>query len=171
MAVTLITGNKNFACLRVKVRTSHPVTLVAICPSHAYHLIRFRRNFVGNLFWGESKKNECIFPKQTLYWPYLRKGRLMWSRNQILGRLYDFVLWPHPWPWPWSFKVKVWNSLIFLGMGGPIDIEWKGCELIIHDHERDLSVTMVGWMDVLDSDLLPNKFSKWIFIIRRCALY
>ena len=30
-------------------------------------------------------------------------------------------------------------------MGGPIDIEQKGCELIIHDHECDLCVTR-GWV-------------------------
>ena len=37
-------------------------------------------------------------------------------------------------------------------MGALIDMERKGCELIIHDHDRDLWVTMVGWMDVLESD-------------------
>ena len=31
--------------------------------------------------------------------------------NRILGWLYDFGLWLHPWPWPLSFKVWVWNSL------------------------------------------------------------
>ena len=36
---------------------------------------------------------------------------------------------PHPWPWPWIFKVKIWKSRI-LGMGWPIDMEWKGCESI-----------------------------------------
>ena len=55
--------------------------------------------------------------------------------------------WPHPWPWPCGFKVKVWNSLI-QGMGGMIEMERKGCELIIHDHDCDLRVTMVGWVDV-----------------------
>ena len=34
-----------------------------------------------------------------------------------------------------------------------IDMERKGCELIIiHDHDRDLWVTLVGWVDVLYSD-------------------
>ena len=47
----------------------------------------------------------------------------------------------------------VWNSLIS-GMGGPIDIdmEWKGCEPPIGDHDIDLCVTMVGWVNVPDSD-------------------
>ena len=71
--------------------------------------------------------------------------------NWILGWLYGLALWPHPWPWPCSFKVNIWNSLIW-GMGGLIDMEWKGCESIIHDHDCDLWVTMVGWVDVLDSD-------------------
>ena len=37
-------------------------------------------------------------------------------------------------------------------MGWPIGIERKGCDLIIHDNERDFCVTMVGWVDVPDSD-------------------
>ena len=31
-------------------------------------------------------------------------------------------------------------------------MEQKGCESIIHDHDRDLWVIMVGWVDVLYSD-------------------
>ena len=31
-------------------------------------------------------------------------------------------------------------------------LEWKGCELIIHDHDRDLWVTLVVWVDVPYSD-------------------
>ena len=68
-----------------------------------------------------------------------------------MGWLYGRTLWPHPWTWTCSFNVKVWNSLIW-GMWGLIDMERKGYELIIHDHEcSDLWVTMVGWVDVLDS--------------------
>ena len=33
------------------------------------------------------------------------------------------------WPWPWIFKVKFWKCCIS-GMGGPIDMERKGCESI-----------------------------------------
>ena len=33
-------------------------------------------------------------------------------------------------------------------MGVLIDTERKGCESIIHDHDCDLWVTMVGWVDV-----------------------
>ena len=37
-------------------------------------------------------------------------------------------------------------------MGGLINMERKGCESIIHNHDRDLWVTMVEWLDVPDSD-------------------
>ena len=33
------------------------------------------------------------------------------------------------WPWPRIFRVEVWKCFIS-GMGGPIDMEQKGCELI-----------------------------------------
>ena len=33
-----------------------------------------------------------------------------------------------------------------------IDMERKGCESIIHEHDRDLWVTMLGWVYVPDSD-------------------
>ena len=39
-----------------------------------------------------------------------------------------------------------------MGVGALIDTERKGCEWIIHDHDCDLWVTMVGWMDVPYSD-------------------
>ena len=33
-----------------------------------------------------------------------------------------------------------------------IYMEGKGCEAIIHDHDCDLWLTMVGWLDVPESD-------------------
>ena len=36
-------------------------------------------------------------------------------------------------------------------MGGSIDMELKGCELIIHDYDHDFWSTMVRWVDVWDS--------------------
>ena len=33
-----------------------------------------------------------------------------------------------------------------------IGMERKGCESIIHEHDRDLWVTMLGWVYVPDSD-------------------
>ena len=41
--------------------------------------------------------------------------------------------------------LKFRNGLI-LGTEGPIIMDQKGWELISHDHDRDLSVTMTGWM-------------------------
>ena len=38
------------------------------------------------------------------------------------------------------------------GVGALIDMERKGFESIIHDHDCDLWVTMVGWMNVPYSD-------------------
>ena len=43
--------------------------------------------------------------------------------------------------------------------GGGIDMERKGCESIIHDHDRDLWVTMVGWVDVPYSGW--GDFRRW----------
>ena len=37
-------------------------------------------------------------------------------------------------------------------MGGLIEMEQKGCESIIHDHDCDVWVTLVGWVDVPYSD-------------------
>ena len=71
----------------------------------------------------------------------------MWNKKKTdhLNKelLYGFALWTHPWSWPWSFKVNIWEL---------IDMEGKGCESIFRDHECDLWVTMVGWVDVPDSD-------------------
>ena len=45
--------------------------------------------------------------------------------DRVLYLLCDLELWP----WPWIFKVKFWKCFIS-EMGGPIDMEPKGCELI-----------------------------------------
>ena len=37
-------------------------------------------------------------------------------------------------------------------MRGLIDVEQNGCEVINYDHDCDLWVTIVGWVDVPDSD-------------------
>ena len=52
----------------------------------------------------------------------------MWV-NRMLDSHCDFELWRHPWPWPWIYKVNFLNSCIS-GMGGPINMEWKGYEAI-----------------------------------------
>ena len=50
------------------------------------------------------------------------------------------------------------NSLVS-GVRGPIDTELKGRESVIHDHDRDLCVTM-GWVDVPDSDWGDFRWSQ-----------
>ena len=39
-----------------------------------------------------------------------------------------------------------------MGVEALFDMERKGCESIIHDHDCDLWVTMMGWVDVPYSD-------------------
>ena len=124
------------------------------------------------------KISDVFFQGQTLYWTYLRNGWSDWCETKrrcigwILGELCDLHHWPHPWPWPCSFKVKVWNRLIWgmgWGVGCVIDMDRKGCESIIHDHDCDLWVTMVGWVDVPYSDWGDFKrqravnISSWVF--------
>ena len=41
-------------------------------------------------------------------------------------------------------------------MGGLIDLVQKGCESIIHDHNCDLWVTIVGGVDVPDSERVTS---------------
>ena len=43
-------------------------------------------------------------------------------------------------------------------------MERKRCESIIHDHECDLYVTMVGWVDVANSDQGPLLLTWFNFI-------
>ena len=76
-----------------------------------------------------------------MYWPpldarpYLRIGWFVWHGTKgtwietMWDPLYDLGLWFHPWLWSWIFKVKFWNSYIS-GMGGLIDMEQKGYEII-----------------------------------------
>ena len=104
-------------------------------------------------------------------WPEIKRRCISW----MLGQLYGHEFWPlphgnekgsnsvgywvghmtlpfDPWLWSWIFKGKHWNNII-LGMGGPIDMGQRGCESIIHDHDRDLLVTIVGRVvDVTGSD-------------------
>ena len=64
--------------------------------------------------------------------------------NQLdTGQLCDLSLWSHPWPWSWIFQVNIRNNLISV-MGVPINMERKWSELIIHDHDSDLCVTISG---------------------------
>ena len=75
------------------------------------------------------------FQGQILKMLYLRNGRAGWHGmkgmwvDRMLDPHCDFELWPHQWPWPLIFKVKFKKSHNS-GMGCPIDMEQKGCELI-----------------------------------------
>ena len=75
------------------------------------------------------------FQGKILKMLYLRNGRADWHGTEgmwvdrMLDPHCDFELWPHPWPWPLIFKVKFWKCCISR-MGGPIDMERKGCESI-----------------------------------------
>ena len=63
------------------------------------------------------------------------------------------------WLWPLAqrmsdhefFMVKSCKSFIS-GVGGPIDIEQKGWESVIHDRDHDLLVSKVSYKDLPDSD-------------------
>ena len=113
-------------------------------PCHGDYLIRFWINSVGNCYFGKfSLKNLDVF---------------FFKVKHCFGHIWGMVG-PidvkqkgsaHAWPWPSSFKVRVWNSFTS-GMARPIDMELKGCESSIHDHDLT-NVTMVGWADVPDSD-------------------
>ena len=78
----------------------------------------------------------------------------MWNESTSVGYLVNYVTLTFDLTHDldlWFFKVKfqnscIWGIVIWL-------MKRKGCELIIHDHDCDLWVTMVGWVDVLYSDL------------------
>ena len=52
-----------------------------------------------------------------------------------------------------------------------IDMEQIGCVSIIHGHDRDLWATMVGWMDVPDSDWGDFRRRRAIDISNLCARF
>ena len=77
---------------------------------------------------------------------YLGNGRADWHGtkgmwvDRMLDSLCDFELWPHA--WPWIFKVSFINSCIS-GMGGPINMEWKGYESIgCYSYHVTLAMTL-----------------------------
>ena len=75
------------------------------------------------------------FQGQILKKPFLRNGMADWHGmkemwvDRMLDSFCDFQCLPHPWLWPLIFKVKFCKCYIS-GMGWPIDMERKGCELI-----------------------------------------
>ena len=84
----------------------------------------------------------------------LRNGRADWCERKW-SNLWPMDLWPHACPWPWLFMVKFWHSCIS-GMGGSIDIEQKGWEPAIHNHDHDLLVTKVRCKTVRKKNLADS---------------
>ena len=113
------------------------------------------------------------FQGQILKKLYLRNGMANWhgSKGMWVDRMLDpccdFQYPPHPWPWPIIYKV---NFLIccISEMGGPIDMEWKGCESIgcyTHfvtfdldlNHDLDLGFSR----SILKKSYLGNGMADW----------
>ena len=60
--------------------------------------------------------------------------------------------------WRSKFEIALFEEW-GVGGGGLLDIDRKGCESIIHDHDCDLWVTMLGWVVVPYSDW--GDFRRW----------
>ena len=102
------------------------------------------------------KISDVIFQGQTFYWTYLRNGWSDWCETQggtSVGYSVTYVTWPLTLPMTLTldfsrsnFKIAVSHELLsdWCETGGLIDMERNGCELITHDHDHDIWVTMVG---------------------------
>ena len=83
-----------------------------------------------------SRSNfEIAFSQELLVW-------LMWNENEVSWYDTGPIVWPCPLTTPMTltlelnFQGRVWNSFIS-GMGRQIDLERKGYESSIHDHDID----------------------------------
>ena len=79
------------------------------------------------------------------WWVHWHGTKRMWVDN-IWDRRWDLGLCS----WPWTFKVKLWNSCISR-MGGPIDMEQKGCESVgcwTHCRTLNFNPTYDLWLAV-----------------------
>ena len=65
---------------------------------------------------------------------------LMWIEKEADQLDTGLIMWPCPLIIHMTWTLEVWNSLISW-MGGLIDMERKGCESTIHDHDGDF-----GWL-------------------------
>ena len=94
-----------------------------------------------------------MFFKVKLFWPYLSNDWSNWCEtkrrwvNRILGQLYDLGLWPHP---NWVSRSE---SEIALSQEWDGPLTWNVND-VSHTFMTMIltSVTMVGWVDVPDSD-------------------
>ena len=112
------------------------------------------------------------FQGQILKKSYLRNGMADWHgmKGMWVERIMDpccgFQLSPHSWPWPWIFKVKCWKCCIS-GIGGPIDMERKGCESIgCYTHcdwtfTSPMALTLDFQGQILKKSYLRNGMADW----------
>ena len=117
---------------------------------------------MGNSFVAKFslKISDVFFQGQTLYWTYLRIGPIDVKQTEgaSVGYWVNHVTLTFDLTHDLDLVVSRSKVEIALfeewggGGGRLIDMERKGCELIIHDHDHDLWVTLVGWVDVLYSD-------------------
>ena len=119
----------------------------------------------------------CFFQSQALYWTYLRNGWSDWCEMKkggaVVGYWVNYVTLifdpTHDLDLVVSrskFEIALFEEYggggVGVGVGGGWGVGWvgggliymerKGCDSIIHDHDHDLWVTMVGWVDVPYSD-------------------
>ena len=81
----------------------------------------FQHHLNHDLDLGFSRSNfwKVIYRNVTL----IGSDELIWCCTYYVAFSYDQS------PWPWIFKVKFCKCFIS-GKGGPIEMEWKGCESI-----------------------------------------
>ena len=83
----------------------------------------------------------------------------MWNKKEVHRLDPGWTMWPLTFDPTHDLDLVVSRSkfeIALFGEGGGggggggelIAMEWKGCESIIHNHDRDLWVSMVGWVDV-----------------------
>ena len=106
-----------------------------------------KKLYQRNCYLIDVKQNES---KSVRYWAdcmvlpfdHTHDLGLVVSRSKFEIALFD--------EWGW---IKFWNNPLWgMGVDALIDIERKGCESMNHDHDCDLWVTMVVWVDVPYSD-------------------
>ena len=70
--------------------------------------------------------NLYLRSQEWVVWMRWLEKEVNWLQAEL--RMCVLNLWPCLWPWPWIFKIKFWNTN--WGMGGPLDMKEKGCEVI-----------------------------------------
>ena len=69
--------------------------------------------------------------------------------SELIRYLADCMIFPFDTPdLDLEVSKSVFENAFISGMGGLIDMKWMACESSIHDHDIDVFVTIVGWVDV-----------------------